>query len=156
PGRTIVIVVEGVKSQEALHQDLQTWLGHIVPDAEAERSVGSPKQKANGARTVRTRKVKTESRPNALYFPAWEILPHESRLPHADVISERLEVLVALAAERRPAIVVASVTALLQRTFRPETLREKLRTLKQGETIDPLDLVEWLEAQGYEPEAQVN
>ena len=27
--------------------------------------------------------------------------------------------------------------------------------MKRGDRIEPLDLVEWLEEQGYEPEAQV-
>jgi transcription-repair coupling factor (superfamily II helicase) len=50
---------------------------------------------------------------------------------------------------------VTSVVALLQRTFPAEAVRERTRTLKRGDRIDPLDLVEWLEEQGYEPEAQV-
>ena len=29
------------------------------------------------------------------------------------------------------------------------------RSLKKGDRLDPLDLIEWLEDQGYEPEAQV-
>jgi transcription-repair coupling factor (superfamily II helicase) len=50
---------------------------------------------------------------------------------------------------------VTSVTALLQKTFGPETLGARMKTLARGERTDPLDLVEWLEEQGYEPEAQV-
>jgi transcription-repair coupling factor (superfamily II helicase) len=87
-------------------------------------------------------------------------LPHEARLPHADVISERLETLVALTqhATRNTSttpLIVTTVTALLQRTFPAGVVRERTRTLTRGDRIDPLDLVEWLEAQGYEPEAQV-
>ena len=52
-------------------------------------------------------------------------------------------------------IVVTSVAALLQRTFPAGAVRERTRTLTRGDRVDPLDLVEWLEAQGYEPEAQV-
>ena len=37
-----------------------------------------------------------------LFYPAWEVLPHETKLAHADVISERLQTLVALAAKRMP------------------------------------------------------
>jgi transcription-repair coupling factor (superfamily II helicase) len=88
-------------------------------------------------------------------------------LPHADVISERLETLVALAqyairntehASRithHAPILVTSVAALLQRTFPRQAIEERTRILARGERIDPLDLVEWLETQGYEPEAQV-
>src|SRR5262249_50761674 len=99
-----------------------------------------------------------------LFYPSWEILPHEGRLPHSDVISDRLETLVALT--RRPSrtretggepatIVVANVEGLLQKTFSAKSLAGRTRTVTRGERVDPLDLVEWLEDQGFEPEAQV-
>jgi len=88
-----------------------------------------------------------------LFHPAWEIPPHEGKLPHVDIISERLQTLVTLPG--RPAIVVTSVTALLQKTFATGDLCGRTRTLARGDRTDPLDLVEWLEAQSYEPEAQV-
>jgi transcription-repair coupling factor (superfamily II helicase) len=90
-----------------------------------------------------------------LFYPAWEVLPQGAKLPHADVISERLETLVSLG-QRENAVVVTNVVALLQKTFAPDALRSRTRTLKRGETVDPLQIMEWLEAQGYEPEAQVN
>ncbi|RME94193.1 MAG: transcription-repair coupling factor [Verrucomicrobia bacterium] len=43
----------------------------------------------------------------------------------------------------------------MQRTFSPAEWRQRRRRLRVGDTLDPLDLVEWLEEQGYEPEAQV-
>src|SRR5262249_32018232 len=52
-------------------------------------------------------------------------------------------------------LLVTSIAALLQRTFHPDTVRQRTRTLARGERIVPLDLVERLEEQGYEPEAQV-
>jgi len=51
--------------------------------------------------------------------------------------------------------IVASVAALLQKTFAPEELKSRTRVLNRGDRAEPLDLVEWLEEQGYEPEAQV-
>jgi len=88
------------------------------------------------------------------------MLPHEERLPHADVISERLETLTALcrsglAGTSGALVVVTSVIALLQRTFALEALAGRTRTVARGDRCDPLDLVDWLEQQGYEPEAQV-
>jgi transcription-repair coupling factor (superfamily II helicase) len=71
-----------------------------------------------------------------------------------------LETLLALATQSstsqspKPAI-VTSVVALLQRTFPAQHLRLNTRSLNRGERAEPLDLVEWLEEQGYEPEAQV-
>jgi transcription-repair coupling factor (superfamily II helicase) len=128
PGRPLVLVVDGLKAQECMLQDLQTWLG-----------AGS------GDRAP-------------LFYPDWEILPHEAKLPHVDVISDRLATLSRLAAGNwrgSAPVIVASVTAMLQRTFAPDELRGRLRTVRRGDTWDPLDLVEWLEDQGFEPEAQV-
>ena len=181
-GRPVLVVAEDLRAQEILHQDLGTWLAYAKRNSDAQ----SPAAWANG---------------HLYFYPAWEVLPHESKLPHADVISERLETLVALlgggtenidppslrygAARHRTSqkdtphpgplpegegerhsgagnpeiafapVLVANVTALLQRTFAPANLRERTRVVARGDRIEPLDLVEWLEAQGYEPEAQV-
>ncbi|MEO8428316.1 MAG: transcription-repair coupling factor [Verrucomicrobiota bacterium] len=43
----------------------------------------------------------------------------------------------------------------MQRTFRAETLRERTRQLNRGNRMDPLELLEQLQQQGYEPEAKV-
>jgi len=135
PGRPLLVVTPGLKAQERFHQDLQTWL---EPAAESAQPAPGP-----------------------LFYPAWEFLPHEGRLPHADVISERLGTLVALSQPAThpghfPPLVVASVTALLQRTFPAAHLRARLRPLCRGGRVDPLEMIEWLEEQGYEPEAQVS
>ena len=126
PQRPIVAVTENLKMQESFQQDLETWLGT------------SP-----------------------LFYPAWETLPHEDKLPHADVISERLQTLVALSAAARlnppaPILIVTSVTALLQKTFPSGEIQSRTRVLERGSKVAPLDLVDFLEAQGYEPEAQVS
>src|SRR6185295_2320245 len=52
-------------------------------------------------------------------------------------------------------IVVTSVAALMQRTFAPGIIGQRTKSIARGDRMDPLDLVEWLEDQGYEPEAQV-
>ena len=128
PARAILAVVDGVKAQEIFHQDLHTWLAAAQPDNPS---------------------------PAPLFYPAWEVLPHEAKLPHVDVISERLETLVALANTTAP-IVVSSVTALTQKTFSAAALKDRMRTLRRGDNVDPMEIMEWLEAHGYEPEAQVN
>ena len=91
----------------------------------------------------------------SLYYPAWEVLPHESRLPHADVIAERMHTLVELGRGGEGKTIVTNVTALLQKTFPAGALAGSTKVLRKGDRIDPLDLIEWLEDQGYEPEAQV-
>jgi transcription-repair coupling factor (superfamily II helicase) len=130
PGRPVVVVIEGLKTQEVFQQDLQTWA-----------KVAS----ASGPEI-----------PPPLFYPAWEVLPESASLPHQDVISERLETLVALAQKpTRPGLIVTSVIALLEKTLPPAELQRRTRRLEKGCRLDPLDLIEWLEAEGYEPEAQV-
>ena len=112
PTRTVVVVTEGLKTQESFHQDLTTWLNSD------DRTGGAKK-------------------PGALFYPAWEVLPHDSRLPHADVVSERLETLLALqqvgvdTGEPQP-VLVSSVAALLQRTFPANVLQRQTRCLSRG------------------------
>ena len=149
PRHTVVAVVDNLRTQESFQQDTETW-----------SQVAGALQAPSGP---------------VLFYPAWGVLPHEGKLPHVDVISERLQTLIALggqsapptepapgvggngrAAAPRPPIVVASVTALLQKTFAPEDLRRRARRLNRGDTIAPHALIEFLEAQGYEPEAQVS
>jgi transcription-repair coupling factor (superfamily II helicase) len=145
-------VADGLKRQETLHQDVETWL-QVLRDSEAAGLASAkttPPANVSGPRPSR-----------ALFFPAWEIFPHEARLPHVDVISERLEALLALQEHRRtgsaPApLLVSSVVGLMQRTYPPALLHEKSRSIRRGDRIEPLDLIEWLEEQAYEPEAQVS
>jgi transcription-repair coupling factor (superfamily II helicase) len=95
-----------------------------------------------------------------LFYPAWEILPHEGKLPHVDVISDRLQTLAALAQSQisnsKSQIVATSVVALLQKTFPSGEIQKRTRKLQRGDKTTPLDLIEWLEEQGYEPKAQVS
>jgi transcription-repair coupling factor (superfamily II helicase) len=135
-----VVVTEGVKTQEFFEQDATTWV-RSGDGASAEHRIARP-----------------GTRP--LFYPSWEVLPHESKLPHVDVVSERLETLVSLAeAPQGPqpaaALIITNVLALLQRTFPKDQIAHRTRTLARGDRLDPLDLVEWLEDQGYEPEAKV-
>ena len=158
PQRPFVIVTDNLKTQESFQQDLETWLS-------LESTVHSPKSKAgevsHSILHPLARRSKAETAPSSpLFYPAWDVLPHEGRLPHADTISDRLETLVQLSRlstlnPQPSTLIVTSVTALLQKTFPPEMLRDHTRTLARGDKISPLDLIEWLEERGCEPEAQV-
>ena len=134
PRRPVVVVCPTVQTQEQVHQELETWMPRL-----AKRSA-----KADVPQ----------------FFPAWDVLPHESRLPHADVLSERLETLIHLAKRPKSAgpgpVIVTNGIGFLQRTFTPAQLKKRFRRFVLGDRIDPLDLIEWLEDQGYEPEAQVS
>jgi transcription-repair coupling factor (superfamily II helicase) len=147
PDRLVVVVTESLKTQEGFHADIVSWL-RVQSEEQHSRLPPAPAQTPPAC-------------PLPLFYPSWEILPHEAKLPHVDVISERLETLVALlehgsGATAAAPVVVTNVVALLQRTFDPAALGARTRTLQRGDRIDPLDLVEWLEEQAYEPEVQVN
>jgi transcription-repair coupling factor (superfamily II helicase) len=130
PGRTLLAVAEDLRQQELLQQDIATWLR--VQSAGVGAAIPQP-----------------------LFFPSWEVLPHEARLPHADVISDRLETLITLSSDPTARIIVSTAPALMQRTFPPQHLRERMRVVAPGDRVEPLDMIDWLEQQGYEPEAQV-
>jgi transcription-repair coupling factor (superfamily II helicase) len=148
PRRPVVIVAPDLKTQESFQQDIETWLA-------LQFKVQSPESKVGETASS----ILHPPFP-PLFYPAWETLPHEGKLPHADTISDRLQTLVALSARTRSLepgapLVVTSVTALLQKTFPPGEIQKRTRGLQCGDRINPLDLIEWLEEQGHEPEAQV-
>lgn len=161
PGRPLVIVADGVKAQELIQQDVETWLRHGGSGAAENTAKSIPFPAAAVGEEFGVARAALP-----FFYPAWETLPHEAKLPHADIISERLETLVALSGYAKathgrrknsgPApAVVTSVMALMQRTFTRDAIAERTRTVRSGDRIEPVALLEWLEAQGYESEAQV-
>jgi transcription-repair coupling factor (superfamily II helicase) len=126
----LVVVEDGVKTQEERLQDLASWLA-LAPSSTPP--------------------------PPVLNYPAWETFPHEGRLPSIETLSERLAALMALQnlspASRAP-VMVTQVQALMQKTIAPAAWCAHSRLLRRGDTLHPLDLVEWLEEEGYEPEAK--
>ena len=168
PQRPIVIVTENLKTQESFQQDLETWLG-------LESTAHSPQSKTGEVSfsilPPLAQRSKAETAPSSpLFYPAWDVLPHAGKLPHADTISDRLGTLVQLSRLSTPnhaesetgakaaqpsTLILTSVTALLQKTFAPDDLKNNTRSLARGDKINPLDLIEWLEERGGEPEAQV-
>ncbi len=158
PRRPIVVVTDNLKTQESFQQDLETWLS-----LGRESSIEGQGQNGPGSQP-------STLNPQPFFYPAWDVLPHEGKLPHADTISDRLQTLVQLSglstlnptarrsgakAAQLSTLVVTSVTALLQKTFPPGEIQKRIRALARGDKINPLDLIEWLEEQAYEPEAQV-
>ena len=224
-----MVVAENLKAQEIFQQDLETWLNVDETALDSKSSDSPTNEQHESRRSLRSLEPQPSpagrGRTPVLFFPEWEVFPHEGKLPHADVISDRLQTLVTLSErlvprletsspsprpsphhsdlplkpspglrppspapagegrsgegesssaglkrrttispngtkanderESRP-IVVTSVTALLQKTFSPSDLKKRTRPLQRGDKIAPLDLIEWLEEQGYEPEAQVS
>jgi transcription-repair coupling factor (superfamily II helicase) len=166
PNRPVIVVAQDLKTQEVFQQDIQTWLAHLTgpPGRRSSGDGGGISERDSkdlNDQCGQSRSSGGGGSPGeggAFFYPSWEVRPQEARLPHVDVVSERLETLVALAQKPAPQtrIVVASVAALLEKTLPPCELDRRTRRLRRGDHTDPLDLIEWLETQGYEPEAQVS
>jgi transcription-repair coupling factor (superfamily II helicase) len=88
-----------------------------------------------------------------LVLPAWDCLPYDRLSPHPDIVAERLDTLVRLAAPRRvgaPArIILASVGAVLQRIPPHSLYAGAATTLRKGQTIDVNSLAKFLGENGY-------
>src|SRR5262245_22273985 len=88
-------------------------------------------------------------------FPAWETLPFERVSPGVETMGRRLRVLWRLRdPERSPAVVVASVRALVQR-LGPHVEDIEPITVRPGQQVDRDDLVDDLVAAGYRREGMV-
>jgi transcription-repair coupling factor (superfamily II helicase) len=88
-----------------------------------------------------------------LVFPAWDCLPYDRMSPHPDIVAERLETLVRLAAPRKPGapgrIILASVGAALQKVPPRSLYAEAAVVLKKGQTVDASWLTKFLGENGY-------
>ncbi len=81
-------------------------------------------------------------------FPAWETLPSEKIPPSPDVVGERLEILRKI--NGGPMILLCPVQALLQRVTPPKRLHEGCWTLNVGDEVPFDQLIEILEAGGFQ------
>ena len=137
PQRPVVVVTENLKTQESFQQDLETWLVGMRSCANSFNRRRCFFRPGKFCRTRANFPTPMSSATGCKRSSRWPSNP-EGRVPRAP-----------------PLLVVTSVAALLQKTFAPDDLKKRTRRLKRGDKIAPLDLIEWLEEQGYEPEAQV-
>ena len=147
PQRPVVVVAPDLKTQESFQQDIETWLALSR----------SPKSKSTVARPTST----FDFRPSTAFlsrlgnFSARRQTAARRHHQRPAANAGRACRTTPKSAIHNPKLVVTSVTALLQKTFPPGEIQKRTRKLQRGDKIDPLDLIEWLEEQGYEPEAQV-
>ncbi|MDA7915884.1 transcription-repair coupling factor [Verrucomicrobia bacterium] len=161
--RTVLVVTDGVKQQESVFQDLCSYSqfgSNGVTKTQAPKKKSSKKKKDAELQPA-VESIPVPVNDDVLLFSGWEVMPNEDRHPHTDVLAERMESLVrlsdaALGKTTFPSVIVTTIQALLQKTFAPKNLKDRIRLISRGDHMDPLDLVEWLEDQGYEPEAQVS
>jgi transcription-repair coupling factor (superfamily II helicase) len=88
-----------------------------------------------------------------LVFPAWDCLPYDRLSPHPDIVAERLETLVRLAAPKKagaPArIILASAGAALQKVPPRSLYAQAAKVLHKGDTVDVRWLTGFLGENGY-------
>ena len=87
-----------------------------------------------------------------LEFPAWDCLPYDRVSPHAAVVAQRMTVLARLAhikSRERPAIVLATVNAALQRVPPRATLARQSLSAAAGHLLPMAGVTQWLELNGF-------
>jgi transcription-repair coupling factor (superfamily II helicase) len=86
-----------------------------------------------------------------LTLPGWDCLPYDRASPALRVMAERLATLAALQAKRdKPQLLVATASAASQRLLTPFRIRQLTRRIGEGERIPREELVEQLNALGYQ------
>jgi len=89
-----------------------------------------------------------------LRFPGLDLKPYEWREPFGQVREQRLEAFEALYKGRR-AVVVSTVTALLERFQSPQSLHREIVTLRAGDDLNPAAFREAAGALGFREDASV-
>ena len=88
-------------------------------------------------------------------YPAWETLPFERVSPAIETMGRRLRTIWRLGQpDRRPAVIVAPVRALVQR-LGPNVDDTEPLVVRPGDQLDQGALTEWLGVAGYRRESQV-
>jgi len=97
--------------------------------------------------------IRTFTRRDVLYFPAYETLPFQGEAAHQSVIADRIECLAGLHSARPDTLVVVPARALVKRL--PPTDSFKLLSVYKGMRLDPDQLEIWLLSAGYIKESSV-
>jgi len=93
-----------------------------------------------------------------LEFPAWDCLPYDRVSPHGGVVAQRMMALARLArvkGRERPAIVLTTVNAILQRVPPRETLGRQSLAAAPGNLLAMSGVIQWLELNGFSRAATV-
>ena len=91
-------------------------------------------------------------------FPAWDCLPYDRVSPHADVVARRMAALARLARAKgddRPAVVLTTVNAVLQRVVPREIVAKQSLSAAAGTPLPMARVTQWLELNGFTRAATV-
>jgi transcription-repair coupling factor (superfamily II helicase) len=93
-----------------------------------------------------------------LEFPAWDCLPYDRVSPHPAVVAQRMTALARLArvtGRERPAVVLTTVNAVLQRVPPREVLARQSLSAAPGNLLPMAGVTQWLELNGFNRAATV-
>ncbi len=89
---------------------------------------------------------------DVLQFPAWDCLPYERASPYPAVMAQRMTALSRLARVRsreRPAVLLTTVNAALQRVPARDQVEKLALSAAPGHTLPMAGIVQWLELNGF-------
>ena len=84
-------------------------------------------------------------------FPAWDCLPYDRASPNSAIVSQRIDALTRLLSkpDGHGRVVVATVSAFLQRIPPREAFKDATMVIRAGDTVDPERLDTYLIEHGY-------
>jgi transcription-repair coupling factor (superfamily II helicase) len=91
-------------------------------------------------------------------FPAWDCLPYDRVSPHPDVVAQRMAALARLSRAKdheRPAVVLTTVNAVLQRVVPHEIVAKQSLSAAAGTLLPMARVTQWLELNGFTRAATV-
>ncbi len=89
-------------------------------------------------------------------YPSWDCLPYSSISPRREIISKRYSALRASKrADKKYKIVLLSVDSILQKIIPANDILRKSFSLDVDQKIDFVDLLQWLEKNGYSRQSNV-
>ena len=93
-----------------------------------------------------------------LEFPAWDCLPYDRASPHAAVVAQRMRALSRLAWRKegnKPAVLLTTVNAILQRVPPREAVARQALSAAPGKLLSMASVMQWLELNGFNRAATV-
>ncbi len=93
-----------------------------------------------------------------LEFPAWDCLPYDRVSPHAAAVAQRMLALARLARVQgrdRPAVLLTTVNAILQRVPARELIAKQSLSAAPGNVLPMAGITQWLELNGFNRAATV-
>ena len=87
-----------------------------------------------------------------LEFPAWDCLPYDRVSPHAAIVAQRMMTLARLArvqGRERPAVLLTTVNAILQRVPARDLIGKQSLSAAPGNMLPMAGIIQWLDLNGF-------